>query len=71
MQVQFLGQKDPLEKEMAPQSSILAWKIPWIEEVGRLLSMGLQRIRHNWVTLCIYTQYSWRNNPSVYDPLYP
>ena len=44
MQVQFLGQKDPLEKEMAPQSSILAWKIPWIEEVDRLLSMGLQRI---------------------------
>ena len=54
MQVQFLGQKDPLEKEMAPQSSIFAWKIPWIEEVGRLLSMGLQRIGHNWATL--YTQ---------------
>ena len=61
MQVQFLGQKDPLEKEMAPQSSILAWKIPWIEEVGRLLSMGLQRIRHNWVTLCIHTHVFFEN----------
>ena len=46
-QVQFLGQKDPLEKEMAPHSSILAWKIPWMEEPGRLQSMGLQRVRHD------------------------
>ena len=41
-QVQSLGQEDPLEKEMATHSSILAWKIPWTEEPGRLQSMGLQ-----------------------------
>ena len=39
-QVQSLGQEDPLEKEMAIHSSILAWRIPWIEEPGRLQSMG-------------------------------
>ena len=38
--VQSLGRKDPLEKEMATQSSILAWKIPWTEEPGGLQSMG-------------------------------
>ena len=43
MQVQFLGQQNSLEKEMATQSSILAWKIPWTEEPGGLQSMGLQR----------------------------
>ena len=40
--VRFLGQEDPLEKEMAIQSSILAWKIPRTEDPGRLQSMGLQ-----------------------------
>ena len=40
--VRSLGQEDPLEKEMATHSSILAWKIPWIEECGRLQSMGSQ-----------------------------
>ena len=45
-----LGREDPLEKEMAPHSSTLAWKIPWMEEPGRLQSMGLQRVRHNWAT---------------------
>ena len=40
--VQFLGQEDPLEKEMATHSSILAWRIRWTEEPGRLQSMGLQ-----------------------------
>ena len=45
-----LGRKDPLEKEMATHSSILAWKIPWMEEPGRLQSMGLQRVRHDWAT---------------------
>ena len=39
-QVRSLGQEDPLEKEMATHSSILAWKIPWTEEAGRLQSMG-------------------------------
>ena len=44
--VQSLVQKDPLEKEMAAHSSILAWKIPWTEEPGRLQSMGSQRVGH-------------------------
>ena len=43
MQVQSLGLKDPLEQDMATQSSILAWEIPWTEEAGRLQSMGLHR----------------------------
>ena len=46
-QVRSLGQADPLEKEMETHSSILAWKIPRIEEPGRLQSMGSQRVRHN------------------------
>ena len=41
-QVQFLGQKDPLEKEMATQSSILGWRIPWTKEPGGLQSIGSQ-----------------------------
>ena len=45
--LQFMGQEDPLEKEIATHSSILAWKIPWMEEPGRLQSMGLQRVRHD------------------------
>ena len=45
--VRSLGQEDPLEKEMATHSSTLAWKIPWMEEPGRLQSMGLQRVGHN------------------------
>ena len=44
--VQSLGQEDPLEKEMATHSNILAWKIPWMEEPGELQSMGSQRIGH-------------------------
>ena len=47
MQLPSLGQENPLEKEMAVHSSILAWEIPWTEEPGRLQFMGLQRIRHN------------------------
>ena len=43
MWVQPLGQEDPLEKEMATHSSILAWEIPWIEEPGRLQFMGSQK----------------------------
>ena len=45
--VRSLGQEDPLKKEMATHSSTLAWKIPWIEEPGRLQSMGSQRVRHD------------------------
>ena len=50
MSVRSLGQKDPLEEEMATHSSTLAWKIPWIEEPGRLQSMGSQRVRHSLAT---------------------
>ena len=49
-QVWSLGQEDPLEKEMATHSSILAWKVPWMEEPGRLQSLGLQRVGRDWAT---------------------
>ena len=48
--VRTLGREDPLEKEMAIHSSTIAWKIPWTEEPGRLQSMGLQRVGHDWAT---------------------
>ena len=48
--VQSLGWEDPLEKGMATNSSILAWRIPWTKEPGRLQSMGSQRVGHDWVT---------------------
>ena len=44
---QTLGGEDPLEKGMAPHSSILAWRIPWTEQPGRLWSIGSQRVREN------------------------
>ena len=44
MWIQSLGQKNALEEEMATHSSVLAWRIPWTEEPGGLLSMGLQRV---------------------------
>ena len=49
-QVQSLGREDPLKKEMATRSGILAWKIPWTEEIGRLQSIGSQRVGHDWAT---------------------
>ena len=56
-----LGWEDPLEKEMAPHSSTLAWKIPWTEKPGRLQAMGSQRDRHDWVTsLSLFTFMHWR-----------
>ena len=48
--VRSLGGDSPLEKRMATHSSILAWRIPWTEEPGGLLSMGSQRVRHDWAT---------------------
>ena len=47
MQLPSLGQEDPLEKEMAAHSSILAWEIPWTEEPGGLQSTGSQRVGHD------------------------
>ena len=52
--VQCLGQEDLLDKKMAPHSSILAWKIPWTEQPGRLQSMGSRRVGHDWAT-SLYT----------------
>ena len=49
-QVRSLDQKDPLEKGMAAHSSILAWRIPWTEEPGRLQSIGSLRVGHTEVT---------------------
>ena len=49
-QVQFLGQEDPLGKGVVTHSSTLAWRIPWTEEPGRLESMGLQGVWHDWAT---------------------
>ena len=46
--VQSLGRENPMEKAMATHSSTLAWKIPWTEEPGGLLSMGSHRVGHNW-----------------------
>ena len=47
MRVQFLGWEDPLEKEMATHSSILAWEIPWTEKPSSPQSMGSQRVQHD------------------------
>ena len=47
MWVRPLGQEDPLEEEMATHFSILAWRIPWMEELGGLQSMGSHRVRHD------------------------
>ena len=55
--VRPLGWEDPLEKEMATHSSILAWKIPWTEEPGGLYSMGWQRVGHDWVTSLHYFEH--------------
>ena len=45
--VRSLGWEDPLEKEMASHSRTIAWKMPWMQEPGRLQSMGLQRVGHD------------------------
>ena len=56
--VQSLSQKDPLEKGTAIHSSILAQEILLTEEPGRLQSMGLLRVRHNWATECVCTHHT-------------
>ena len=60
MWVPSLVREDPLEKEMATHSSILAWKIPWTEEPGRLQSVGSQRVGHDWAE-------SWSSQARVED----
>ena len=63
--VQSLGWEDPLEKEMATHSSILAWRIPWTEEPGGLQFIGSQRVRHDWATSLHFTSTS--SQPDVED----
>ena len=55
MQVRFLGGEEPLEEEMAIQSSILTWEIPWTEEPGRLQSMRLQSQTQLSTNMCVHT----------------
>ena len=55
-----LGWEDPLEKEMAIHSRTIAWKIPWIEEPGRLQPMGLQRVGHDSATSLYFTP--WKDS---------
>ena len=54
MQVWSLGQAGPLDEEMVAHSSVLAWKIPWTEEPGGLQPMGLQSVREDWATECVW-----------------
>ena len=64
--VQFLGWEDPLEKETATHSSILAWEIPGTEEPSRLQSMGSQKIRQEWVTNTHFHQKLEGNTAAFY-----
>ena len=64
IQVRSLGPEDPLEKEMAIHSSILAWEIPWTEEPGGLQSVGSQRVRQNRAT-----QHTHTHTPAPTPPL--
>ena len=74
------GGLDPLEKGMATHSSILAWRIPWTEEPGRLQSMGSQRVRHDWSILARMHQHTFLKpfiahlsfpNPLFHSCIYP
>ena len=66
MQVQSLGQEDPLEVKMATHSSILFWKIPWTEEPGRLQTMGSERVRHG---LSDFTSFYFLNILCIYGSM--
>ena len=74
-QVWSMGWEDPLEKGMVTHSSILAWRIPWTEEPGRLQSMGSQRVGHNWATslsfyiyiyMFVFKSKKWENLPHLF-----
>ena len=71
MRVPSLGWEDPLEKEMATHSSILAWRIPWTEEPGGPQSMASQRVRHDLVTNThMYTdKHSHNESKETFCPL--
>ena len=66
--IKSLGWKDPLEKGMATYSSILAWKIPWKQELGELYSMGSQRVGHDWETKT-YSQVLFYNKNAKSRPV--
>ena len=72
-QAQPLGWEDPLEEKMASHSSILAWRIPWTEEPGRLEYMRSQRVRHDWATKTHTHTHLWNLNftrsPTIKIPL--
>ena len=71
--VRSLSWEDPLEKEMAIHSRTIAWKIPWAEEPGRLQSMGLQRVRHDWATSLHFTScpLSWWCHSTISSFAFP
>ena len=62
--LQYVGE-EPLEKEIATHSSILAWKIPWMEEPGRLQSLGLQRVVHDWATSLLIKEFLLSISPLI------
>ena len=62
-QVWSLGRENPLEKEMATHTSILAWEIPWTKEPGRLQSMESQKVGHDWAHMHMYTYEYLRKSP--------
>ena len=70
--VQSLGREDPLEKEMATQSSILAWRIPWTEELGGLQSMGhkesgtIEQLHFHVYLRSMLPHFNFHNNPESY-----
>ena len=70
--VQSLGQEDPLEKGLATHSSMLAWRIPWTDEPGRMLAMGLQRVDMNErLAFSLFFQYpthKWTLNDRISPP---
>ena len=66
-----LGREDALEKEIAIHSCILAWKIPWMEEPGRLQSMGSQKVGHDWATLLSLIYFFTSSFKQLKDNIYP
>ena len=61
----FLGQENPLEKEMATLSSLLTWRIPWIEEPSGLQSIGLQTVRHDWAHMRVVSRSQQKDFPQT------
>ena len=65
------GQEDPLEEGMATHSSIVAWRIPWTEEPGRLQSTGSQRVGHDWSDLAQHTHTHTHTHTHVHSCSFP